>query len=201
MRWSIKYIYLPSLSKDLVNPFVAIHLSIHVTIHAFIHPFFCSHNLLHPLPTWAPWCWSHFLIDRCVWCSWNLQRTDSHLYSTPTQQVRAACCSPPGHYSWGRRCSAGVRYPWWCWWPGAAGTGTHSHRFLYTGSLRNKTHHKSLAFKSWDSKAAVHAGIGEHVGMLSRSLTVQWSAQEFMLLHSSYSNFMRHFRVHVSRSE
>lgn len=139
-------------------------------------------------------------MDWCIWCNWNLPHTDFRLCPTPVLQVRAACYPQLGHYSWDRRCSSGVHYPWWCWWPGVAGIGTHSHRFLYTGSLRHKTHHRSLAFKSWDSIAAIHA-VNKHSGLLNRSMTGQWSAQEFILLHSIYSKFMRHFGVQASRSE
>lgn len=175
-----------------------------MTNHAFVHP---THSFVHavyssiPLPTWAPWCWSHFLMHRFAWCSWNLPHIDFHLCPMPGLQGRAACCPQLGHCSWGRRCSSGVHYPWWCWWLGATGTGTHSHRSLYTGSLRHKTHHQSLAFKSWDSSAAVHAGIDKHCGLVMRSMPVQRSAQDFILLHSIYSKFMRHIRVYASRSE
>lgn len=141
-------------------------------------------------------------MDQCVWCSWSLPHTDFRLCPMPALQVRAACSPQPGHYSWGRRCSSGVHYPWRCWWLGAAGTGTRSHHFLYRGSLSHKTHQKSLVFRSWDSAAAAaNAGIDQHLGLLSRSITLQWSAQEFILLHSIDSKFMRHIRVRASRSE
>lgn len=131
---------------------------------------------------------------QCVWWSWSLPRTDSRLRPMPALLVRAACSPLPGRYSWGRRCSSGVRYPWRCWWPGAVGTGTRSHRFLCTGFLRHKTHGKGSALETWDSAAAVHACIDKHSGLLSRSMRVQWSAQEFILPRFSHSQSSRHIR-------